>query len=388
MKNSIVNRSVRWSFLAAVLILVTFMGRMHQIIKLYPPIDAFCPFGALESAWAFIRYQGFLKRIKWSSFILMFSAIGTALIFRRSFCGQICPLGFLQDIFSWMGRKIFRRRFELPLRVDRILRYVKYLILFAFTALAWKTLSLVIRPFDPWVAYHHIGSDELFTEYLVGTLILGLMLAGALFSDRPFCRYLCPMGGFLAIPSKIGLTRIKRHEDACTSCGFCDESCPMALSVSTIEEMRSAECISCGECVNACPEEGALEYSLVSRKRISPLAVTLGTVLILVLVLGGTTLNRSFVWKAESGLPKTAERLLRGPGRIGGDNTPLDIVQVFKIHPAYFVQTYGLETEEQFYRTLEELEINPEQLSSEIERLYSEAGLDASKPGGGGCSDH
>ena len=268
------------------------------------------------------------------------------------------------------------------------LRYVKYLVLFAFAGLAWKTLSLAIRPFDPWVAYHHIGSDELFTEYLVGTVILGLTLIGSLFMDRPFCRYLCPMGAFLAFPSKIGLTRIKRHDDVCTSCGLCDSSCPAALSVSTVEEVKSVECISCGECVNACPEEGALEYSLLSKKRVSPMIVTLGTVLILVLVLGWTTLNKSFVWKADSGLPPRAERLLGGPDRIKGDNTPLDIVQVFNIHPAYFVQTYGLETEEQFYQTLEELEIDADQLAAGIELLYSDAGLDVSKPGGGGCSDH
>ena len=36
------------------------------------------------------------------------------------------------------------------------------------------------RPYDPWVAYHHLGSGELFSEYLIGLIVLVLSLEGAL----------------------------------------------------------------------------------------------------------------------------------------------------------------------------------------------------------------
>jgi polyferredoxin len=389
MKKSIILRVLRWTILLSILVFITVMGRLHQIIKLYPSIDAFCPFGTLESAWALIRYQSFLKRIAWSSFILLFSSITTGLLFRRSFCGNICPLGFLQELFGLAGRGIFKRRFEFGPRLTRILRFIKYIVLFTFLALAWKTLGLAIRPFDPWIAYHHLGSGELFSEYLIGTIILILSLLGSLLQDRPFCRYLCPMGAFLAIPSKLGFSRIKRNESSCINCMKCNKACPMGLDVASTDVMKSAECISCSECVNVCPVEDTLYYSRPSGKKLSAWIIFGGTLLIFTTVLVLTTVNKQFTWKAESGLEKKAERLLWGPQKIREDNSLVDIIQVFQIHPSFFVEKFNLENDEQFYQPLSELGIDPAELEGMVNSLYEEAGRDPKRIYGGssgGCS--
>ncbi|RDG29760.1 4Fe-4S binding protein [Oceanispirochaeta sp. M1] len=389
MKKSITLRVLRWTILLSILVFITVMGRLHQIIKLYPSIDAFCPFGTLESAWALIRYQSFLKRIGLSSFILLFSSIATGLIFRRSFCGNICPLGFLQELFGQAGRGVFKRRFEFGLRLTRILRFFKYIVLFSFIALAGKTLALAIRPFDPWVAYHHLGSDELFSEYLIGTIILILSLLGSLLQDRPFCRYLCPMGAFLAIPSKIGFSRIKRDDSSCINCMKCNKACPMGLDVASVDVMKSAECISCSECVNVCPVEDTLYYSRPSGKKMSAWIILGGTVLIFTMVLAVTTVTKQFTWKAESGLEKRVERLLWGPQKIREDNSLVDIIQVYQIHPSYFVQELNIENDEQFYMSFSEIGIDPAEIEGMVNTLYEEAGRDPKRIYGGssgGCS--
>ena len=395
MNKSSVMRITRWTILLSILLLTTVMGRLHSLLKIYPAIDAFCPFGGLESAWALIRYQGLLKRVAWSSFILLFTTIGTALVFRRAFCGNICPLGFLQELFGLGGKALFKRRFNLPGKADRALRYLKYLVLIVFLGLAWKTLALAIRPFDPWVAYHHLGSDELISQYLIGLIILAASLAGGLFTDRPFCRYLCPMGGFLAIPSKTGFTRVSRNSESCIDCGKCDAACPMALEISDKDEVKSVECISCAECVHACPVPDTLQFTTpagrsVGKRRISSALVILGTLAIFVTVLGVTTLTKKFVWKADTGLERQVERLLWGPRRIGEDNTLVDVVQIFQIHPAYFSQELGVDREEQFYQSLKELNIDPRKVEEIVNSLYEEAGRDPRALfGGGGCSgDH
>ena len=350
------------------------------------------PFGGLESAWALIRYQSLLRRVAWSSVILLVTSVGTALLFRRSFCGNICPLGFLQELFGLGGNAVFRKRFNLPGKADRVLRYLKYPVLLLFLGLAWKTLALAIRPYDPWVAYHHLGSGELFSEYSVGFIILILSLGGSLFLDRPFCRYLCPMGAFLALPSFPGFSRIRRNPDTCTDCGKCDSSCPMAIRVSRMETVKSPECISCGKCVQVCPVENTLAFSTPEfkgkSKRIPAAVVIFGTVGIFALVLGITTWTKHFVWKADTGLEKRQERLLWGPQRIGADNTLAEIVSIYQIHPNYFVETLGIEREEQFYMTLEELDVDVEELQDSITGLFLDAGMDprALFAGGGGCS--
>jgi len=395
MKKHIILKVTRWIILLIILILVTVMGRLHQMIKLYPSIDAFCPFGGLESAWAFLRYQGFLKRIGWSSFILLFASVGTALVFRRSFCGNICPLGFLQEIFGKIGGKIFRFRLSLPPGLDRVFRYLKYGVLVLFLGLSWKTLSLAIRPYDPWLAYHHLGAEELLSSYLIGTIILGLSLLVGMFIDRPFCRYLCPMGAFLVLPSRLGITRIKRNVSTCIDCSLCTKACPMGIDVAETVTVKSAECISCSECVNICPVENTLEYRIPGGKRIPASVVLWGTFGLFAAVIAFTTVNKTFVWKADSGLEKSAERLLWGPQRINDTTSLWDVVQVFQIHPAYFAGELGLEREEQFYLPLSELGIEPSRVEEMVNTLYQDAGLDPrnlfgeGKGGGGSCSgDH
>lgn len=387
MKKSTILRITRWTILISILVLTTVMGRLHQLIKLYPSIDAFCPFGGLESLWALFRYQTLLRKIAWSSVILLITSVGTTLIFRRSFCGNICPLGFLQEIFGFAGKGLFKKRYNLPDKVDKVLRFVKYVVLVVFLALSWKTLTLAIHPYDPWVAFHHIGSDELFTKNLIGTIVLFSSLGLGIFIDRPFCRYLCPMGGFLAIVSKLGITRIKRNSSTCIDCGVCDKVCPSALKISTSHSIVTGECISCSECVNSCPVENTLFYETpgTRAKKISSALLLLGTVAIFAALIGTTTFSKHFVWKADTGLERHVERLLYGPEKIGSDNQMIHIVQIYKIHPLFLKDRFSLETDEDFYKTFEEMNIDIEDVKELIYAVYEQAGQDPNKLLGGGC---
>ena len=95
-------------------------------------VDFLCPFGGLETLYSLLIGDGFLKHTAASSVILLAGMLVMALIYRRSFCGTICPLGTLQGIFGAAGRKLLRRRFAVPLSVDRVARYLKYVVLAVF----------------------------------------------------------------------------------------------------------------------------------------------------------------------------------------------------------------------------------------------------------------
>ena len=67
--------------------------------------------------------------------------------------------------------------------------------MFAFFLLwTWQAAELVMRPYDPWVAWAHLTADDLLSTYLVGFVILVVSLAGSLVYERFFCKYLCPAG--------------------------------------------------------------------------------------------------------------------------------------------------------------------------------------------------
>ena len=388
MQKSNFHTIIRIIILTAVLALVIIRGRLHSIITIYPAIDAFCPFGGLESRFTVIRYDAFLKRIALSSMILFITTIAVTIIFRRSFCGNICPLGFIQEISAALGRKILGKRFYLPSRLDRLMRFIKYVVLTVVIAGTWITFSLIFRPLDPWAAFHHIGSDELFSNYLIGFIILAVSLAASFFIDRAFCKYLCPMGGFLAPLSKIGMFRVTNNMDLCISCGKCNTACPMNVDVCAAENVSSAECINCMKCIPSCPENALTVSGYKKEHKLKPAALILFTTLIFAVTITITTLTKQFVWKQPTGLPHRTERLLWGPQRIKTDNTFYDVITVFRINPAYIQQYFDI-PEDALQTEFGSLGIEASEVEGFINDVYSEAGLDPKKMySGGSCGGH
>ena len=203
-------RWTRWIILGTVLVGMSAVLLAHQ--KAHGPgrwagVDFLCPFGGLETLYALLAGQGFLKHTAASSLILLIGMLAMTLVYRRSFCGTICPLGALQGIFGAAGRRLFGRRFEVPRGVDRVARYLKYVVLAVFAVWTWQAAELVLRPYDPWVAWAHLTSGDLLTTYLIGFIVLVVSLAGSLVYDRFFCKYLCPTGALLALFSRASVLR-------------------------------------------------------------------------------------------------------------------------------------------------------------------------------------
>lgn len=116
------------------------------------------------------------------------AALVTAVIFRRAFCGRICPLGYLQERFGGLGKRPFGRRFTLPRSLDRPARYLKYGVFALILYFTWTVGDMVIRSYDPWVAYNHLTRAELFTENAIALGVLVIVLLGSLFFDRFYCK--------------------------------------------------------------------------------------------------------------------------------------------------------------------------------------------------------
>lgn len=300
-------RAVRLALLGLGLVAVTALGLVHQLggIKIVG-VDALCPFGGIETLWSLISSATFVKQIAASSVVLLGVVLVLAALFRRSFCGQICPLGALQELFGKIGKRIWpRKRPQVPEAIDRPARYLKYVVLAVFAAWSWQAAELVIRPYDPWVAWMHLSSAEVFAEFGVGLAVLGVAVAGSVVYERFFCKYLCPTGALLGAISRFSVFKVRRNAKACIDCGACDKGCPTNVKVSKVTVVDSPECINCNECVNACPVKEALEVSTKParsgrRTVITPLRFTLAVVAIIVALVGIATAVGTFAWTLPS----------------------------------------------------------------------------------------
>lgn len=99
-----------------------------------------------------------------------------------------------------------------------------------------------------------------------GMVILATVIAGV-YQRRSFCRYLCPVGGFLGVYSMSSAVELRSVDpDVCERCRTKNCStgsekgwaCPWFLSVSTLD--RNNFCGLCMECVKSCPSDNVGLY--------------------------------------------------------------------------------------------------------------------------------
>ena len=97
-----------------------------------------------------------------------------------------------------------------------------------------------------------------------GWLILGLVVLafgmGLVWQGRSFCRYICPVGAFLALYARLGKLALRTADpNVCNRCEVrsCQNgseqgwACPYGLCVAEINENN--DCGLCTECVKTCP---------------------------------------------------------------------------------------------------------------------------------------
>ncbi len=237
----------------SVLVLVLALALAHQWwgVEKAAPLDAYCPFGALESLPTLLTDGNFLQKIFISNYLLLGVFTVMTLLFGRVFCGYFCPLGAVQEWLTRLGRALgIRKAYELPPSVDRVLRYAKYLVLAGVIFLSWAYASLVFRDYDPFIAFGHLGQelDELMFAYVA----LAAVVVLSLFTKSWWCRYLCPLGAFFGIVRKIGLFRLVKAP-SCAGCGACAMKCPAGLDPKAPSSANDADCVSCMGCVGKCP---------------------------------------------------------------------------------------------------------------------------------------
>lgn len=225
-------------------------------------LHAVCPFGGVVSIYQVFSNGTFTKKIHESSFVLMGIVFFLAIAFGPVFCGWICPMGSIQEWTGKLGKKIFGKTYNgfIPAKVDRWLRYLRYLVLAWVIYMTAVTGKLSFEAYDPYAALFSFWTSEV---SITGLVILLVVLALSLFVERPFCKYACPYGAVLGVSNLFRVFAIKRNPATCIDCKACDKSCPMNINVSGAGTVRDHQCISCLQCTTevSCPKPETVELA-------------------------------------------------------------------------------------------------------------------------------
>ncbi|MFQ3262336.1 transcriptional regulator NosR [Reinekea sp.] len=210
--------------------------------------------GQISIVNVFTFLQAMMKDFSWDIFLLdpiifiMWIAVAvTGLMWGRGvFCGWLCPFGALQELINHVSRMVKIPQFELPWSVHERLWAIKYLILLALFGLSLQSLALAeqfaeIEPFKTTFLLK-------FSREWGYVLWAGLILVSNIFSRKTFCRYLCPLGAALSVPTNIKLFDwLKRRPECGSPCRVCANECEIqAIAPDGVINQR--ECHYCLDC--------------------------------------------------------------------------------------------------------------------------------------------
>jgi polyferredoxin len=228
------------------------------------------PVGHFTSFFAWVRGGGWDHLLP-AGLVIIIGALAVSLLFRRGFCGWICPVGTVWEAFAAAGRRLFGRNFKLPKWADitgRVFRFaLAAMVVFGLMSVSIaEAVDFRTLPYM-WVADLKIIGIMLNPIYIIVVLLVGVVsaLIGPL-----WCRYLCPVGGMYCAAAALSPCAVTRDEETCIQCGKCAKSCHAFCRPDTVRTVRDTECDGCMDCVKVCPVDGCLEAKVVGRVRIAP----------------------------------------------------------------------------------------------------------------------
>jgi uncharacterized protein with FMN-binding domain len=178
------------------------------------------------------------------------------IILGRFFCGWLCTFGAINDFIYIISKKIFKTKFKVDEKLDSVLKYLKYVILIFIIVAIWTSGSTSFDSYSPWDAFAMVDNvSGAIAEYTGGFVLLVIIAIGAVFIERFFCRYLCPLGAVFAILSKARILKIKKFRDKCGPCRICTNNCSMGIKLYQTDKVSSGECINCFKCIEVCPRK-------------------------------------------------------------------------------------------------------------------------------------
>ena len=208
-------------------------------------------------------------RILTDPFIFLFWIFIIVTVFvwgRGLFCGWLCPFGSLSELLHKVGAAVGLKRFqfEMPAKWHHKLKWLKYFVFFGLLAVSMFSMGLAekLAEVEPFKTTFLVG---MFNRSWPYTLFAAGLLGLSIFTERPFCKYLCPLGAALAMPSTFRWYGLRRKQE-CDSCKACAKGCG-SHAIDENGRIDHRECMLCLDCMVLYTDEHACPPLAQERKR-------------------------------------------------------------------------------------------------------------------------
>jgi ferredoxin len=223
------------------------------------PADTFLVIDPLVSLSTAIAARSWVWSLVCAAIILI-----VCVVIPRGFCGYLCPLGTLIDLFDWTVSKRVKR---FRVSDDGWWVHVKYYLLAGTLVCAMlgvlvsgyvAAIPVITRGMlflgDPVQSglmrgWHQVPPLNAGHFVSIG-LFFGVLGLGLL-KPRFWCKYVCPSGAVFSLGNLFRVTE-RKVEHTCINCNKCVEICPFD-AIKPDFTTRTTDCTLCQTCAGVCP---------------------------------------------------------------------------------------------------------------------------------------
>jgi polyferredoxin len=305
---------IQWGVILVIIVLAL-IPRFNE--NFVPDFEAYCPFGGIQALGSYLLNHALSCSMTSAQIVMGVMLMLAVFVFSKLFCSYICPVGTFSEWLGTLGDKL-KIRVTIKGVADKILRSLKYVLLFTTLYFSFQSNELFCKKFDPYFAVTTGFSMDVVVLY--ASIAIVLVLLGSVFIRLFWCKYICPLGaisnifkftGFFIglmvvylILLKFGLeisyvwplaiaclggylievtgfygkifpiAKITRNEDTCISCQLCSHKCPQGIDVANLEVVSDVDCNLCGDCMSVCPVNDTVQINKNKRLRwLPPIAI-------------------------------------------------------------------------------------------------------------------
>jgi ferredoxin len=311
---------IQWGVVIAIVVIALIPKFNTNFV---PDFEAYCPFGGIQALGSYLLNQALSCTMTSAQIAMGIIMMLAVFVFSKLFCAYICPVGTISEWLFKLGDKL-NVNITIKGIADKVLRSLKYILLFITVFFTFQSNELFCKKFDPYYAITTGFSIDVVVLY--ASIAIVLVILGSVFIRLFWCKYICPLGaisnifkytGFFLIVLvgyilllKLGmnihyawplaiaciggyaieltgfatktfpLLKITRNENRCIDCQLCSLKCPQAIDVASLKEVREADCNLCVECISVCPVKDTLQINNKTSYRWIPAIATVTLVVV------------------------------------------------------------------------------------------------------------
>lgn len=203
------------------------------------------------------------------SVITIISIFISGFIFRRAFCGWLCPGGGCQLVGNSLNNKSLQNQ---KTNWFRVILVSVWVIMMISTFLMGDQIPK-FEPGHPGAGRFATSDIRYFLPYI--PVVIFMFVFVLMFGRRGFCHRGCWIYPILAFSTWIGkiihapsLYIAIKNKEGCNDCKLCTKNCSMSIDINNHVQSNTTlpnNCIQCGTCVDKCQND-VLEFSFSIEK--------------------------------------------------------------------------------------------------------------------------